>query len=36
MVWPVAKMLAAVLARERFTGDDDYVFVGIDGEQFDG
>jgi integrase len=24
------------LARERFAGDDDYVFVGIDGRYLDG
>jgi integrase len=33
---PVAKALAALLARERFTSDDDYVFAGIDGRYLDG
>jgi integrase len=36
MVNDVAQALARVLQRERFTGPDDFVFVGVDGRYLDG
>ena len=36
MVDDVAKALARVLQRDRFTGPDDFVFVGVDGRYLDG
>jgi integrase len=36
MVQEVAKALARVLQRDRFTSADDFVFVGIDGRYLDG
>jgi integrase len=36
MVDDVAQALARVLQRERFTGPDDFVFVGVDGRYLDG
>jgi integrase len=36
MVADVAHALAGVLQRDRFTGPDDFVFVGIDGRYLDG
>jgi integrase len=33
---PVATALARLLDRERFTGPDDFVFVGVDGRWLDG
>jgi len=36
MVTEVARTLATLLQRDRFTGPDDYVFVGTDGRYLDG
>jgi integrase len=36
MVEDVAQALAQVLQRDRFTGPDDFVFVGVDGRYLDG
>jgi integrase len=36
MVDEVGKALASLLQRDRFTGPDDFVFVGVDGRYLDG
>ena len=36
MVRDIARALARVLQRDRFTGPDNFVFVGIDGRYLDG
>jgi len=33
---PFANALAPLLKRERFTSEDDYLFVGLDGQYLDG